>query len=334
MTTPPPTPPPTPRRRGGRRPRRPPLQIAGEEIAAGRRAQVEVPIAHLISGASVGLPMVVVHGGREGPFLWLCAAVHGDEVCGVEIIRCVLGGLDARSLSGTLITVPVANVYGFNTGDRYLPDRRDLNRSFPGSPRGSLAARIAHVLMTEVIGRCQVGIDLHTGSDGRINLPQVRGDLDDAETLRLARVFGAPVAIHSRTRDGSLREAATEAGATVLLYEGGEANRFDSAAIETGTSGIHRVMHELGMTDDDPPPGSEPLVSRRTAWMRSARSGVVHLEVGRGDRVERGTELATIRDPIGKRLSHMTARTSGIVISHVQEPLVHRGDAVLHLAEV
>ena len=226
---------------------RPPIEIADNTVAPGRRRRFELPIARLMSGTPVALPVVVLHGREDGPTVWLSGAVHGDELCGVEIIRLVLEALEPSAMSGTVIAVPVVNVHGFNTGQRYLPDRRDLNRSFPGSPRGSLAARIAHLLLTEVVGRCSAGIDLHTGSDHRTNLPQIRADLDDAETLRLAEAFGAPVSIHSRTRDGSLRQAATEVGATVLLYEGGEALRFDPTAIAAGRDGTMRVLAELGM---------------------------------------------------------------------------------------
>jgi len=286
-----------------------------------------------MSGTPVALPVLVYHGREDGPTMWLSAAVHGDEVCGVEIIRQVLAALDPRSMSGTVIAVPVVNVHGFNSGDRYLPDRRDLNRSFPGSARGSLASRIAHLVMTEVVGRCSVGIDLHTGSDHRTNLPQIRADLDDLNTLDLARTFAAPIAIHSRTRDGSLRQAATEAGATVLLYEGGEALRFDRAAIATGRDGTLRILAELGITPaiDSSPGGT--LLSRRSRWLRAHRSGILHLEADLGANVNQGEAIATIVDPFGKLLSRVNARSDGLVIGHTQHPLVNQGDAVAHIAE-
>jgi predicted deacylase len=314
--------------------RRPALSIAGTTIEAATKAKLELPIARLMSGTPVALPVVVLHGRHDGPTAWLSAAVHGDELCGVEIIRRVLEGLDPKSMSGTVLAVPVVNVHGFNTGDRYLPDRRDLNRSFPGSGRGSLAARVAHLLMTEVVSRCSVGIDLHTGSDRRINLPQIRADLDDAETLALATTFGAPVAIHSRVRDGSLRQAATEAGATVLLYEGGEASRFDRAAISAGTSGTRRVLARLGIAPGGEDEPAESLLSRRSRWVRAHRSGILHLDAGLGERVSAGEGIATIRDPFGKRLSRVTARHDGIVIGHTQAALVNQGDAVVHVAEI
>jgi predicted deacylase len=287
-----------------------------------------------MSGTPVALPVIVLHGRHDGPTVWLSAAVHGDELCGVEIIRQVLDGLNATAISGTVLAVPVVNVHGFNTGDRYLPDRRDLNRSFPGSARGSLASRLAHLLMTEVVSRCTVGIDLHTGSDHRTNLPQIRADLDDPATLELAETFAAPIAVHSRVRDGSLRQAATEAGATVLLFEGGEALRFEPAAIDAGRDGIRRVLHRLGLTDTPGPPSpSATLLSRKSSWLRAAKSGILHLEADLGAQVAEGETIATIVDPFGKRLSRIKARSDGVIIGHRQHPLVNQGDAVAHVAE-
>jgi predicted deacylase len=314
-------------------PARAPFQIADRTVRAGQRLQLELPIAKLMSGTPVALPVTVLHGAAEGPVVWLSAAVHGDELCGIEIIRRVLAEVDPRRLTGTVIAVPVVNVHGFNTGSRYLPDRRDLNRSFPGSARGSLASQLAHLFMTEVVDRCTVGIDLHTGSDHRINLPQIRADLDDPETLALARAFGAPIALHSRLRDGSLRQVAAEEGTRVLLYEGGEANRFDPLAIDVGTAGIRRVLAALRMLDNDDPVAGETLLARKSRWMRATVSGIFSLDVALGDRVEERATIGAIYDPFGKRLSQVRARIAGIVIGHSQHPLVNRGDAVAHIAE-
>ncbi|MFW2332482.1 succinylglutamate desuccinylase/aspartoacylase family protein, partial [Ilumatobacter sp.] len=264
-------------------PRREPWRIADTSIGAGKRAVGDVPIARLVTGTPISLPFQVVHGKLHGPAVWLSAAVHGDEIAGVEIIRRVMSELEPARTAGTVIAVPIVNVHGFLNGDRYLPDRRDLNRSFPGSASGSLAARVANLFMTEVVSRCDVGIDLHTGSDHRINLPQIRADLDDAETRRLAEAFGAPLMLHARVRDGSLRGAATDLGKTVLLYEGGEAWRFDRDSIEAGVTGVRNVLSELGMvaepTDRCIVP---PRLSRKSTWVRARRSGIVGLDTGLG----------------------------------------------------
>lgn len=314
--------------------KRAPFEIAGQSVASGRLSQIEIPIASLMSGTPVALPVVVYHGRNEGPTVWVNAAIHGDEIGGVEIIRRVSERLDPRTMHGTVIAVPIVNVHGFNTSDRYLPDRRDLNRSFPGSARGSLAGRIANLMMSEIVERCSVGIDLHTGSDHRVNLPQIRADLDDADTLALADVFGAPVTIHSRTRDGSLREAGTDRGATVLLFEGGEALRFDRDAVNAGTVGVRRVLNHLGITSDGPEPAGSTRYSRKTKWARAGKSGIVHLEPELGDEVKKGERVATILDPYGKRLGRISAPVDGMIIGHTQHPLVNRGDAVLHVATV
>lgn len=311
-----------------------PFLIDDQEARPGRRTQLEIPIARLMSGTPVALPVIVLHGADDGPVVWINAAIHGDELCGVEIVRRILDAVDPRAINGTLLVVPIVNVHGFNTGDRYLPDRRDLNRSFPGSARGSLASRVAHLMMTKIVSRCEVGIDLHTGSDHRTNLPQIRADLDDGPTLALAGVFGAPVTIHSGTRDGSLRQAATEAGATVLLYEGGEALRFDDDAIEAGTLGVLRVLHHLGMICEAPDSGPATVFSRSTKWVRSSRSGIMQLAARLGDNVAKGDEVAVVRDPFGKRLSGVRSPIDGIVIGCTQHPLVNRGDAVAHIATI
>ena len=223
--------------------------IGGVRIRSGTVRALELPITRLVTGADVTLPVRVVHGREDGPRIWIDAAIHGDEVAGVEVVRQVMAGLDPKTFRGTLVAVPIVNVLGFMTGDRYLPDRRDLNRSFPGSPRGSLASRIAHLFMREIVAGCEVGIDLHTGSDRRSNLPQVRADLDDPRTRELAAAFGAPVMLHAGIRDGSLRHAAGEHGAKVLLYEAGEPLRFDDYAVSAGVIGVRRVLAALGMTE-------------------------------------------------------------------------------------
>lgn len=310
------------------------VEFFGTQCPPGERTHVELPIAQLMSGTPVTLPLIVVRGPRPGPTIWLSAAVHGDELNGVDIIRRVLESLEPTVVAGTIIAAPVVNVHGFNTGDRYLPDRRDLNRCFPGSRRGSLGARIAALFMAEVVERSSIGIDLHTGSAHRSNLPQVRGNLDDPVTADLARVFGAPVALHAATRDGSLRQAATEAGASVLLYEGGEALRFDTDAITIGVAGIQRVLAHIGVTPNaGPAVDPSVVVARSSRWVRANRSGVCHLDVALGDRTQRGDIVATIVDPFGRHLGSVRAPSDGIVVGQSQQPLVNRGDAILHIAD-
>lgn len=312
----------------------PPLLIAGASVPSGSRAEVSMPIGRLVTGERMALPVMVVHGATAGPSVWMNAAIHGDEIGGVEIISRVLRWLDPTRTRGTVLAVPVVNVHGFVTGDRYLPDRRDLNRSFPGAPGGSLAAQVAHLFMSEIVARAEIGIDLHTGSDHRTNLPQVRADLADPRARALAEVFGAPLMIHSKPRAGTLRHAAGRAGATVLLYEAGEAWRFDEAAITAGVMGVLRVLAAVGVVDPimgDPQPS---LVADRSSWVRAPRSGILHLDVAPGERVRRRQVLGSIDDTFGNRLAAVRAGAEGLVIGITRYPLVNRGDAVVHVAAV
>jgi len=311
--------------------------IGPVRVRAGAARDLELPITRLITGADVGLPVRVLHGREDGPVVWVNAATHGDEVVGVEVIRRLLTSLSPKEMRGTLIAVPVLNVLGVMTGERYLPDRRDLNRSFPGSARGSLASRIAHLMMTEVVAKCEVGIDLHTGSDRRTNLPQVRADLDDPRTRELAAAFGAPVMLHARIRDGSLRHAARERGATVLLYEGGEAWRFDEWAISAAVDGVRRVLASLGMVEPADPaalPAIEPSVEcRASGWVRARHTGFLHLDAPLGQRVTEGDRLGSLSDSFGRTLRLVRADRTGIVIGRTEAPVVNGGDAVVHIAE-
>lgn len=207
---------------------------------------VELEIPKLNSQNHLSIPVHVIHGRQPGPTLFLSAAIHGDELNGVEIIRSVLAKKVLAKLKGTLLAVPVVNAYGLIQESRYLPDRRDLNRSFPGSVSGSLASRLAHLCMQEIVERSTLGIDLHTGSNHRTNLPQIRANLDDPGTERLARCFGVPVLLNASLRDGSLRASACDRGVLILLYEAGEALRFNDIAIRAGVSGVFNVMREIG----------------------------------------------------------------------------------------
>jgi predicted deacylase len=312
--------------------RRAPLTLAGTEVRAGRTVDVDVPLSRLPTGTSVSMPVRVLHGLQPGPVVWLSAALHGDELNGIEIIRRVLSQLRPKELRGTVIAVPIVNVYGFLLQSRYLPDRRDLNRSFPGSPRGSLAARLAHTFFQEIVSRCSHGIDLHTGSHQRTNLAQIRADLDDAETRALALAFGAPAVIHSRLRDGSLREAAAELGTKVLLFEGGEAGRFDPAAIRCGVRGVKRVLNELGLSSGAPESQDPPVAElAESSWVRAGHGGILRLDVELGDQVREGDTLGAIADSLGAHSRTVLARRPGLVIGHTTNPLVNRGDALVHV---
>lgn len=311
-----------------------PFIIAGQRVKPGTRKQIELATASLYDFTPMTIPLEVIHGRKEGPVLLVCAAIHGDEINGVDIVRRLLKHRRVRSLSGTLIAVPIVNVFGFNTKSRYLPDRRDLNRCFPGDRQGSLAAQLAHILLEEVISKATHCIDLHTGAIHRSNLPQIRGCFDEPETLRLAEAFGVPVMINAALRDGSLREAARECNIPTLLFEGGEALRFNDAVARTGLRGILHVMEEIGMLarKDSKHAATETFHAKDSHWLRAPQSGIMQVKKKLGDRVSRGELLATISDPFGVHRFEIRARQDGIVVGMSMLPLFNKGDAVFHIA--
>jgi predicted deacylase len=295
---------------------------------------IDLPVADLYTHTNLFMPVQVINGRRPGPTLFVSAAVHGDELNGVEIIRRLLKQRRLSSLRGALIAVPIVNVHGFLDQSRYLPDRRDLNRSFPGRETGSIAARLAHSFSSQILAQSDCGIDLHTGALHRSNLPQVRANLADARTRAMAEAFGAPVIIDANLRDGSLREAAAQAGVSMLLYEAGEALRFDDVSIRGGLRGILNVMRLLEMLpplkkSSAPRP---PVVAEQTRWVRAPASGIVRLHVRLGARVKQGDRLATLSDPFGNSETEVAATFAGIVIGRINLPLAHEGDALLHIA--
>ena len=310
------------------------IRLGEYAIKPGTRRKVDLPVADLYTQTELTIPMHVVNGRRTGPTLFLTAAVHGDELNGVEIIRRLLQMSALKSLRGCLIAAPIVNVYGFIYRSRYLPDRRDLNRSFPGRETGSAASRLAHLVTSQVISKADYGIDLHTGSADRANLPQIRGDLSNSEVLRLARVFGTPVIINSDIRDGSLREAASANDIPLLLYEAGEASRFDELSIRAGVRGILRVMRTLGMLPNRKPRIAviDPVISHSTTWVRAPRSGIVLTACKLGQRVRKGELLARISDPFGEVEEKVVATVSGLIIGCSQLPLAHEGEALYHIA--
>ena len=309
------------------------IEIAKETVAPGQLRRFELPVSRLATQTLVSLPVTIVNGIEPGPILWLSAAIHGDELNGVEIIAQILGRINPQKLRGTIIAVSIVNVFGFIEQSRYLPDRRDLNRSFPGSETGSLASRLANLFMREIVERSTHGIDLHTAAVHRINLPQIRANLEDEATYHCAQAFGAPLMMHSSTRNGSLRHAATKKSIPVLLYEAGEALRFDPLAIKVGVAGILGVMNYLEMYQDELAPiVGTSLESRKSKWIRASCGGIFHLSVNLGDQVLKKQELGFITNAFGERRVPVRAKVGGIVISHIQNPLVNQGDAIIHIA--
>jgi predicted deacylase len=310
------------------------ITIGATSVAPGERVVIDLPVADLYTHAAMYIPVQVINGRMPGPTLFVCAAIHGDELNGVEIIRRLTALKVMSRLHGALIAVPIVNVHGFINQSRYLPDRRDLNRSFPGTPKGSVAARLAHTFAQEVIEKSDYGIDIHTGAIHRSNLPQVRANLDDKETLSLAEVFNVPVLINAPVRDGSLRGYAAEKGIPTLLYEAGEALRFDEVGIRAGLRGVTSVMRKLGMLPRKKTESvsAKPLVATTSSWVRAPISGIMRSEAKLGQRVTKGETLVAISDPFGDGKVSVPAPFAGIVIGKTNLPLALEGDALMHIA--
>lgn len=313
---------------------RPAFDLGGASIEPGHRQRVDLPVSVLSDHTPATLSAHVVHGRRDGPVMFVSAAIHGDEVVGVEIVRRLLRAGPVSRLTGTLIAVPIVNAFGFLNHSRYLPDRRDLNRSFPGSPEGSLAARLAHIFMTEIVSRCDVGIDLHSAAQGRSNLPQIRLTPGDPQLQTLGAAFAAPVTLMSKTRDGSLRLEADRQGVDVLLYEAGEGLRFDEFAVRSGLAGILRVMAQLGMVVGRGVPRTRApsVVCESSTWVRAPSGGLLRTLRANGDWVESGTVLGVVADPFGEFALEVKADVTGVLIGRSNMPVVNEGDALFHIA--
>lgn len=314
----------------------PAFVIAGQSIAPGTWADVAFPITTMASGASASLAVRVLHGARPGPAVFVSAAIHGDEIIGTAVVQRLARTLRPETLAGTVLLVPVANIFGFITHTRYLPDRRDLNRSFPGSAGGSLAGQLAHVFASEVMGRCQLGIDIHSAAINRYNLPQIRIAAGNRKLVELAMAFGAPVIIESPLREGSLRDLAQRHGVDMLLLEAGEALRFDRLSIETGVEGVTRVLAHCGMIEADDGLGSVGIPARanRTVWVRAPRGGVAQTVRSSGDPVTKGAVLGQVAGLFGEEAEDIVSPLDGIVIGHATLPVVHQGDALFHIAAI
>ena len=310
-----------------------PLSFAGSAVALGETAELRLKVAESYTAEPVAVPVTVVRGA-PGPTLFVTATVHGDELNGVGILRGLLNDADFSGLRGTLIAVPVVNVPGFLNQDRRLPDRRDLNRSFPGSRKGSLTARLADVLFREVIRQSDFGIDLHTAGGERTNYPQIRADLADPAVAELAAAFGCPVMIDGAGPEGSLRRTAVAAGVPTIVYEAGSARRLERPFIAAGVAGVLNVLRSLRMMPGEPAAPPLRLWVERTHWIRSRKGGILDLRVELGEPLSRGQEISVHTNPFGRERSVLKAPYGGIVLGLTQLPLVHPGDAVCHVARL
>lgn len=312
------------------------IEIGGVEIAPGERRKLSIDVVPLYDFTNMTIPVEVIRGMQEGPILFISAAVHGDEINGVKIINRLLRLKAIKKIKGTLIVVPIVNVFGFTSRSRYLPDRRDLNRSFPGSEEGSLAARLANKFMKEIVRECTHGIDLHTAAIHRNNYPQIRANMGHPEVNKMAHAFGLPVILNSIPPAGAMRGEAEKIGIPVLVYEGGEALRFDAKMVKSGLQGIIGVMRAIGMLS---PKGENKgkkkeaaFIAKTSYWVRAYQSGIFSASKKLGTRVNRGEIIGMISDPFGEHELEVTAPRAGIIIGGAVIPLVNEGDALFHIA--
>ena len=313
---------------------RAPFEIADFLVEAGERKLIHLPLAALSNNTPMSLPVWVFHGRKKGPVLFVSAAVHGDELTGVGVCHRLLTSSGLRIVRGTLLVVPIVNAFGFIGHTRYLPDGRDLNRTFPGSAKGSLAARLANLFFREVVLRADFGIDLHSAALHRENLPQLRIDCSDEKALELAQAFGPPVILHAGLREGSLRHVGRERGIPIIVYEAGEGLRFDKFAVRMGEAGVLRVLSHLGMIQKAVRPATQAPVATGSTWARAPASGLFRPDCETGDHVSAGQKIGIIADAYGDGEIAVRAIVDGLIIGRSNMPAVNEGDPLFNIARI
>lgn len=311
-----------------------PFEIAGAKIGPGEYQELSLKVSEFYTSQPANVPVFVKRGTQDGPVLFVTAAVHGDEINGVQIVRDLIIDLKERDIRGTFVGVPVVNRFGFINHQRDMPDNRDLNRSFPGKPDGSLASRYANRFFTEIVKKCTHGIDLHTAGMSRTNLPQVRCDVKDEACRRMAKAFGTTVVLHHRGGKGTLRRAATEAGVPTIIFEAGETFKFERDVVAAGRRGVLQVMAELGMLEHPPQPPAFQVFVKQSHWVRSDRGGLLDVYVRPGDLVYAGDEIAVVTNPFGREKGSIKSPDHGLVIGRVTLPLVQPGNPIAHIVRL
>ncbi len=314
--------------------RRESFELLGTEIKPGKGARVTLEVAKLHTNTPIQIPVIVQHARKKGPTLLLLAGLHGDEINGTEVVRRMIKKGWHKPNHGTVICIPVFNIFGFLNLSREFPDGRDLNRSFPGTKNGSLASQFAYIFMKEIAPLADVVIDFHTGASQRNNYPQTRCDFRDSETRALCDIFGSPYTIDSKLIPKSIRHAVSKIGKKYILFEGGKSNRIDDLIVEEAISGTKRIMTELGIRYFDiDPPEKKSVIITNSRWIRASNSGVLNLRIENGQKVDKGTILATIADPYGKFERSVKAPFEGYIFNVNETPLVNKGDALFHMGK-
>jgi predicted deacylase len=307
------------------------ITINGKPIGLGQCVQTRLQISRLPSGTLIDIPVHVFRGREDGPVLLLMAGMHGDEVNGIEIVRRLLRRKMINPQRGTVIAIPVLNIYGFLNFSREVPDGKDVNRSFPGNDRGSLASRVAHAFVKEILPWVDYGLDFHTGGASRNNYPQVRCILGHPHNDMLANAFGAPFIINAGYRAKSLRKEASKSGKSIIVYECGESLRFDEAGIQIALDGALRVLQVLEMQKSQVVPAKPSVICNKTTWVRAKVAGLFRSMIAPGEYIQKGQIVGAIADPFGEMAVRVKAPHAGYVIGLNQMPVVNQGDALLHV---
>lgn len=312
--------------------KRPPWKIAGQSIARGQTVDLKLKVSERYTGDPIHLPIRVIRARKPGPSLFVTVAIHGEELNGVGIVHDLMFGDEIKLAAGTLMLVPIVNIFGFENLSRYMPDRRDLNHSFPGNAAGSLTSRVAHTVFQEIVRRCDFGLDLHTAASGRTNFPNIRGDLNVPGVRRIAKAFGCELMVHGKGPEGSFRRESVKAGCNVAILEAGEPLKIEPSVLEVGLRGVRNVMIELGLIHGEPQrPAYQTRIDQST-WVRANVGGLLRFHVSPGQVVEAGQPIATNASVIGRERNVLTAASDGIVLGMTTMPMVKPGEPVCHIA--
>lgn len=311
------------------------LEILGEKVPPGKGATINFNMAKLYTTTSVEVPVIIERSKKPGPVVLLTAGIHGDEINGVEIVRQIISKGINKPRKGTIICIPIVNIFGFLNMSREFPDGRDLNRVFPGTKNGSLASRFAYQFVKKILPIADFCLDFHTGGAARFNAPQIRVKKGDEQSIQYAKIFNAPFTMYSKTIIKSYRETCSKLGIPILLYEGGKSLDSNRYIAQTGVEGAMRILEHLDMLN---PKFYAPVITRETvivessSWMRAKYSGLLHVKVECGKHVEKKEHIATITDPYGKFKHKIKAPNEGYVINVNESPIVYQGDAIFHLS--
>ncbi len=311
------------------------FSISGVKVAMGETREIYLKVSESYLSGAIQIPVTVIRGRQAGPTAFVTAAIHGDEINGADIVRRLIFDVDHEQLRGTLIAIPVVNIPGFLTQSRYLPYHRDLNRFFPGKRRGNNAERMAYKIFSEVVSKCDFGIDLHTAAEGRLNLPHIRGDMTNSQVRRLSRAFGATVLVDQKGLRGSLRREATESGVPTILFEAGETGRFSQRVSIAGLQGVLNVLAQSGMWESLAPPKPPfQVIVKDSDWLRAEKGGILDLSVKPGDLLYEGDRIGLVLNPFGRTVTQIRSATTGIVIGVTTAPLTIPGTGIVHVAKL